>query len=852
MLKRPQWVKEKIEGKEKEVPIQMTVKKKYTMQPQYANMPTMGMGMGMTTGSGVDGTVQPGKMVDVQVHEGEGIIPNNAMQGITGEEFQELIGSLSSGDIDKNKLREAIGMPTISEYQTGGTIDPSKRRGTGVPDSRVADEVPAEVPDKAYVRDPWARRTYDVSKFIGNAGTIKAPEAPTRQTVPETVTPPIKVQPIEQQQTLAPPQEFTREKVAEAPPVVAPPPVQQTVSTEEVKAETPATTTTETKTTPETVTQPVTSPAGEMVRTGLQKILAETEGVTETDQKIIDYYLQNTDASNAANMRKLEAQISADPYMSDQAKQAAIRGVQREASALRSGMVGELATKSMERASQAARDIVTYGGQVRSYEEVTLPTSRQNLEIQRKIFDEFTTPKNALELEKMQNEMGVDNWERVQDMIDRGLGPERVNEEMTKMGMKPLTTDEFASIYQAGELGERNWGRQESAAKMYMTLGQWGAAAEAFSNLYDGVDFDFSKLATQENAQNFNQGISQMASYIAAGIKPDAALKMAQIDSTMELMGVNDEQFLDFYNAARVNALDATWEEVETSKEYQRMLNSTDPAERQEALDMKDLYYAESFGLLDREILHEYRITSPENNPMGSIYAKSPEDAQAKANEYGVGYTVEDTGNISADIKLPPETELEGTGDLAQWETFKESVPPELITPDLQASWQRWVDAGNTGNYDEYRKSTEGMLQSIDVGREKGLLNNENSKTLIDTYKQNPETVKNSGYEYYYDAPTYEEIKGKFTTKTTGRLGTGERKTSVDPKLKASLEGSIGKMTEIPMAGGTVVGQVQDVSVNPKSVTMVIKKLDGNTVTIPIYDSDAGSYRPQPKYYGRK
>lgn len=837
MLKRPQWVKEKIDGREKEIPLQMTVKKKYALQTPYANMPTMGT----VTGSGVDGNVQPGKMVDVQVHEGEGIIPNNAMQGLTGEEFQGLVETLSSGNIDKNKLREAINMPTVQELQTGG-VATGTSRSRGVPDERAEDVEPQATPTKQdYLKMRFPNYGTDNQTIQTSAVTRETPTAPTiRVAAPQQETiatseiqapiPPVTTEPpaATVAQTTVPQESIQTQEVQRqtaAAPVVKAPTTEIQTPTQETAAE-------EAAAPAETVTQPVVSPAGEMVRQGLQMILEEAQGVSDVDRKIANFYLQNTDASNAANLRILESQISADPEMSDQAKRAAIAGLQREAQAQRSQMTGELAIDAAQRASAASRDLVTYGGQVRTYEEITLPQARQNLEIQKRTFDEITKPMSELQIQQLESELGTQNWNEIQQMIDQGIGIDRVNDKLAEKGISPLSTDEYANILQAGSLGERNWNRQLAAAETLLaTPGGTNkeAAAEMLSNLYEGVDFDFSTLVSQENAEIFSQGLSQMASYVAAGMDVETAMEAMKADETLAMMGIDESQLAQMYNATKVNALDAEWEAIESSQIYQDLLNSTDPAEREQAAAIKEFNTMSKLGMLDYDTLHEYKITGSDGVSKGTIYAKTAEEAQEQANSYGVGYTIEDTGNINFSIKEEPETEV-SSGIADKWETFKESIPEDVsIDQDLYKRWESW-QMNNTGSYEDFIKTETpaNKLQTITVGTNKELLDKDNSDILFDAFEQSPEELKDTGY--FFELPDENYIKDNVTYKSDGA-----NEMRMKAPLKATFEEAVGKIVELP--DGTV-GQVSESVETPNSIQLTVRLKDGTYKNYVVWDKE--------------
>lgn len=774
------------------------------MQPDnsYMSMQTLS---GMNTGNGVDGEVQPGKMVDIQVHEGEGIIPNNAMQGLTGEEFQGLVETLSSGDIDKNKFREAIGMPTIQEYQSGGIAysgvpRTESSRSRGVPDERAEDVEPEPPPTKQeYLQMRWPNygtsgiQTSTVSRDTSTpaAPTIKV-RAPQQETIatsevqakePTIVEPPptIAAQTIEPQEPIQT-QEVQREATPAAPVVKAP--TEEIQPQEETVAEEPA----------------KTSQAGEMVRTGLQKILAEAEGVSEVDKKILDFYMQNTDASNAANMRVLESQIAADPEMSEQAKQAAIRGLQREAAAQRSEQVGEFAIGAAERSSQAARDLVTLGQDVRRYEEITKPMS-------------------DLEMQDLESKLGSQNWDEIQEMINKNMSLERVNAALAEKGIEPLTSNEYANMRKATTVGERDWERQLDSAALSLSSGDFETAAKTYSELYDGVDYDFSLLETKANAENFQTGLSRMNAYVTAGWDYDEALAAAKEEGMMEIMGIDEGQFAQFYNASRVNALDQEWNEIETSQIYQDMLNSDNPETIQAAEDIKTFFTYAKLGMTDYDALHTYKITGPNEEAVATIYAKNAEEAQKIADGYGEGNTITDTGAVEFVIKEPVEETVAGTEMANAWETFKGTIPGDVNAEELYDSWEAWYKEGNTGSYEDFYESPTGRISSIDVADNKQLLDKENSDILWGVYESDPEAFKTS--DYSFELPDSDFLTKNITYKTKGA-----NEMILSKALEDTLKDATGKIVALP-DGPT--GQLVSVQKNPNSVIITVKKKDGTS-----------------------
>ena len=72
----------------------------------------------MTGPDPADGTVKPQKMAG-EVHQGEGVVPANAMQNLSPEEFWAFVQANQQGKLDKNEFRKAIGLPPMQQYYAG-------------------------------------------------------------------------------------------------------------------------------------------------------------------------------------------------------------------------------------------------------------------------------------------------------------------------------------------------------------------------------------------------------------------------------------------------------------------------------------------------------------------------------------------------------------------------------------------------------------------------------------------------------------------------------------------------------------------------------------------------------------
>ncbi len=431
---------------------------------QNSIQPQQPMQSGRMTGYGVDGQLQPGKMAG-QVHEGEGVIPANAMQAISTEEFNQLNNAASSGQLNKNLFRQSIGLPPIQGYQEGGVVrgrytDPYERREEnpeGVT-SQPPTETQQEQPPGSIYRD----RTVDP---YGRRGSNYTPQ-PGMPTIPEKVEPEVIKAPTIQQTTDSGPSSYVKPpelkketfqpepvqfKVPDAyQPIQTTTTVQQPTLPEKaepqvVLPQTPQLQQQATTTTPTTTqTTGMSAQAQDVVKQALNSLKQQMSGMSPADQKIMNYYLTNTDASDAANLRVLEHQISSDPTMSEQGKQMAVLGVQREMNAIRSNLSNQLATNAAERAGAAATSAGALGQQVRSYEDVTLPTTdmtlrtaEENLRQAQQTYDNYTTEANriALETAKQQlNNLKTQTGQSAEDSINN-----RISMLMTQAGATPQT-----------------------------------------------------------------------------------------------------------------------------------------------------------------------------------------------------------------------------------------------------------------------------------------------------------------------------------------------------------------------------------------------------------------------------
>lgn len=467
MPKQPAWAQTMMR-KGKEIPVQMTVVARH-MAPSYPPQQQIQQPQGTTqsfydlkpllptgnpgqppagstaptfTGNGVDGILQPGKMTG-QVHEGEFVMPANVVQNFTPQELTQFNQAAASGTLDKNLFNQAIGLPPVREFRRGGLFTSSaeavKKEENPEPRGR-GNEGGFGMPEPGQAGSVTERqnRTYEPQEMI--LPTVKQPEPEVARVKPVEPTP---YKPAEMK--LPEPQVTPQPQVAKAPEekrydVLSGGALKEAYDTgfgtyttdeqreafdKEYRQPKEKEVVTDTGVTPAERQQSQMSVMAEnAVRESLQRLLEQSRGMTDADRKIMNAYLTQTDATDAANLRVLESRISADPTMSVQGKNAAILGVQREMNALKNRLSTQLATGAAERAAGAAGQLGQFGQQVRSYEDVTLPTTDVNLRAAeeqlrqaQETYNNYTTEANRVALETAKQ-----NLENLKSTTDQAAG----------------------------------------------------------------------------------------------------------------------------------------------------------------------------------------------------------------------------------------------------------------------------------------------------------------------------------------------------------------------------------------------------------------------------------------------
>ncbi len=912
------------------VPEQITIIRK--ISPQKDNLI---LGAIRTTGYGVDDVLQPSKMAG-QVHEGEGVLSANAMQNFTPEEFEAFNRALASGNINKNLFRQAIGLTPVRGYQSGGVVSDWRATGSGAPSHQplstsiqTQETQPQTITVKPVTRtetEPISIKTQPITIPTIQTQPIKNDQI-TIKPITATAQETIKTQPIKTQTTHINPYSegskayYEWEERNKAPvsdlnqkvnpypegskaayewdlrnkeindeenkitvkPItqVVPEPIKTQFITKDITTPATPTTAKEETTTEKQDKLPtaISTQAQSLVQEALGNLSQRMKGMSETDKNIINFYLSNIDARNAANLRVLEQQISADPYMSEQAKQAAIAGLQRDMEAKRSEVAGELAKTSMKSAEQATGQAISYGQQVRVFEEEAARNkdnadwkayeaaiaagdydtaakmyksitgsdiSMENM----KIYRDYINRKNEQELisgnliitaKTIANEadrLGVDikRLSAFADAINKGSSLEVANQ---VSGLN-ISAADFVTMLNASELGERNWKRMLSAANMLLaTPGAENkvAAASIYSNLFEGVNFDFSELITSERQELFTEGLSLMASYVTTNAKFEDVYNAMVNQGIPEMLNMGKEELAQLYNSMRVNALDQQWQEIYESDMYQSLLNSNDPEDIQLAEDINDFYIRSSLGLIDYEVLHGYNIYDKNGTLVNVIYAK--DDTEAAKFVAGKNMTYEKTNKVqyqlSSTLEATPHVGgQESTPTNEQYNDFTMTVP----TGETPPSYEVWREAGQPENWDAYKKSESAVnkLKSMTFTSSEELLEPEKSKILWQAYNEDKDAVKKTNY--FFSFPN----KGYLSENISTKKSLGVRTTTITQTLEQLLGDARGKITEITTDNGErFIGQVVDFRTGPGALTITIRNENGQLQEITINKSSTNS-----------
>ena len=319
---------------------------------------------------------------------------------------------------------------------------------------------------------------------------------------------------------------------------------------------------------------------------------------------------------------------------------------------------GEQALEAGELANDATRlgistdRLNSFINAVNSGADLTAANSTSGLNLTQDQMDGIATKyrqgieATELALAATKNELGDQMYQSVIDMINAGSSLKTINNRLFEQGKRGITQDEFESMYNASALGERNWGRDLTAANMLLTTPGAGNKLEAevaYGNLFPGVTFDFTDVISEERYEDFADGLSLLASYVSSGLKFEEAYGLIQAGGVADKMGADAAQLKNLYHAMEVNAIDSEWNEMENSDFYKGL--SSD-----EQNELQEFFKQSMLGQLDYTAMHEYEIYNPDGTLNMTIYSKDSTEADKKAAALGEGYTVKDTNKIKFQV----------------------------------------------------------------------------------------------------------------------------------------------------------------------------------------------------------
>lgn len=273
------------------------------------------------------------------------------------------------------------------------------------------------------------------------------------------------------------------------------------------------------------------------------------------------------------------------------------------------------------------------------------------------------------EVSTLENTLGQEKFNSIMDRINSGASLKSINEEFGTN----LTQDEYNQMFETTEYGQLQWTRDLSAANMLLeTPGAVNKtqAAQRYAELFPGTSFDFSTLIANENSEQFADGLSQLSSYVAAGLTFEDAITAMRKDGTLTMMGVTEDEAAQLYNGMKANAIDEEWNAIESSDWYQA-LSDEDKA------DMQTFFTASMKGDLDYDILNEYEVYDADGNLDRVFLDEEAANSYVASNE---GYTVTDTGRK----RVVARNILTGTAETTTTTGGGETETPETALAQIQ------------------------------------------------------------------------------------------------------------------------------------------------------------------------
>jgi hypothetical protein len=506
--------------------------------------------------------------------------------------------------------------------------------------------------------------------------------------------------------------------------------------------------------------------------------------------------------------------------------------------------VGELTVDAQELANDAAKlnissdKLSAFIAAANSGADLAAANSASGLNLSQSQMDSITTKyrmgieEAQLALSETKNKVGDQMYQSIIDMINGGSSLQTVNSKLAEQGKAAISAEEFKSMFDASALGERNWGRDLTAANMLLTtpgIENKMEAEKAFGELFPSVELNFESLAQMDKAAEFTDALSQVATYVAAGLNYNDASKLIQESYLAEKLGMNQAEISNLYHAMEVNAIDSEWSEMEDSDFYKGL--STE-----EQGDLQEFFKQKQLGQLDYTTMHEYEIYNPDGTLNMTVYGADSAEADKKAKALGNGYTVNDTGRVKFRVTSTLTSSSEDTSTKStnkKWEDFQDSQAS--LPAEEQINYDQWESAKEPLDYDVYKSNESSMdkVLSVDPGDSNALLNTkDNVNNIFAAYNENTDAFKNS--DYYYELPNLDYLKNNIATKTSS---TGKHSTVWTTDIRKKLEDSYGKIMSFKdPSGNEIVGQLVEAYKTPSTVQLKIRLADGAEKTYSIME----------------
>jgi hypothetical protein len=286
----------------------------------------------------------------------------------------------------------------------------------------------------------------------------------------------------------------------------------------------------------------------------------------------------------------------------------------------------------------------------------------------------------ALTIKRLENDLGNEIAASLQDRINSGRSLEQINAEFPNA---KLTMAEFQSMYDATPLGQKTFERKLGFANTLLQAedgkGTNTASAVAIlSELFPGTGIDFSGVVTTQKAATFNQGMSMLSDYVAAGMDWEEAVAAIEKNGTLEMLGLDKPATEKLYRSLKVNAID----------EQLAAIDESTSLTAEEKADARIFATAVLTGKLDYKIQKEYTVTDKDGKITTMYMDSSAAASYATSNP---GSSIVGTGKS----KVVPITDIiEGTDEESDTPPTKRTEPLGTVIVEKGKIYEVIADGG--------------------------------------------------------------------------------------------------------------------------------------------------------------